>query len=63
LAFGQATSNGKDTITVTDELSTIVELESLRQQVKKAAGQPNMSLTDFIAPKETVCRIISVLLL
>jgi 5-methyltetrahydrofolate--homocysteine methyltransferase len=48
-----ACSDGKDTITVTDELSTIVELESLRQQIKKAAGQPNMSLTDFIAPRET----------
>jgi 5-methyltetrahydrofolate--homocysteine methyltransferase len=53
IGFWPANSNGKDTITVTDELSTIVELESLRQQVKKAAGQPNMSLTDFIAPKET----------
>jgi 5-methyltetrahydrofolate--homocysteine methyltransferase len=27
-----------------------VNLESLRQQIKKAAGQPNMSLSDFIAP-------------
>ncbi len=53
IGFWPANSNGKDTITVTDELSAIVELESLRQQVKKAEGQPNMSLTDFIAPKET----------
>ena len=53
IGFWPANSNGKDTITVTDELSTIVELESLRQQIKKAEGQPNMSLTDFIAPKET----------
>ncbi|GEO09301.1 methionine synthase [Segetibacter aerophilus] len=53
IGFWPANSNAKDTITVTDELSTVVELESLRQQVKKAAGQPNMSLTDFIAPKET----------
>ncbi|MDB5247076.1 MAG: metH [Segetibacter sp.] len=53
IGFWPANSNGKDTITVTDELSTIVELESLRQQVKKAEGQPNMSLTDFIAPIET----------
>jgi 5-methyltetrahydrofolate--homocysteine methyltransferase len=30
-----------------------VTLESLRQQVKKASGQPNMSLSDFIAPKDT----------
>lgn len=48
-----ANSNGKDTITVTDELSAVVELESLRQQVKKAEGQPNISLTDFIAPEAT----------
>lgn len=53
IGFWAANSNGKDTITVTDELSAIVELESLRQQVKKAEGQPNISLTDFIAPKET----------
>lgn len=53
IGFWPANSNGKDTITVTDELSAVVELESLRQQVKKAEGQPNMSLTDFIAPKET----------
>jgi 5-methyltetrahydrofolate--homocysteine methyltransferase len=53
IGFWPATSNGKDTITVTDELSMEVNLESLRQQVKKAGGQPNISLTDFIAPKET----------
>lgn len=53
IGFWEANSNGKETITVTDGLSTIVELESLRQQVKKAPGQPNMSLTDFIAPEET----------
>jgi 5-methyltetrahydrofolate--homocysteine methyltransferase len=53
IGFWPANSDSKDTITVTDELSIVVELESLRQQVKKAAGQPNMSLSDFIAPKET----------
>jgi len=53
IGFWQANSDGKDTIRVTDELSMLVQLESLRQQVKKAEGQPNMSLTDFIAPKET----------
>lgn len=53
IGFWPATSNGKDTITVTDELGMEVNLESLRQQVKKAEGQPNISLTDFIAPKET----------
>jgi len=53
IGFWTANSNGNDTITVTDELSTEVNLESLRQQVKKAQGQANISLTDFIAPKET----------
>ena len=53
IGFWQANSNEKDTVTVTDELSTVVELEFLRQQVKKAPGQPNMSLADFVAPKET----------
>jgi len=53
IGFWPANSNGKDTITITDELSAEVEIESLRQQIKKAEGQPNMSLTDFIAPKET----------
>jgi 5-methyltetrahydrofolate--homocysteine methyltransferase len=30
----------------------VIKLEFLRQQIKKAAGQPNMSLADFIAPAE-----------
>ncbi len=30
---------------------TDIELQFLRQQIKKAAGQPNLSLADFIAPK------------
>ena len=53
IGFWPANSDGKDTITVTDELSMEVKLESLRQQIKKAPGQPNISLTDFIAPHET----------
>jgi 5-methyltetrahydrofolate--homocysteine methyltransferase len=28
-------------------------LESLRQQLKKAAGQPNFSLADFVVPDPT----------
>jgi 5-methyltetrahydrofolate--homocysteine methyltransferase len=49
IGFWPANSDAKDTITVTNNGST-VNLESLRQQIKKAAGQPNMSLSDFIAP-------------
>jgi 5-methyltetrahydrofolate--homocysteine methyltransferase len=33
--------------------SSLIRLEFLRQQIKKAAGQPNLSLADFIAPAET----------
>ncbi|MEO6313305.1 MAG: methionine synthase [Chitinophagaceae bacterium] len=47
-----ANSDAKDTIVVTAP-SGPVHLESLRQQIKKAAGQPNLSLTDFIAPAAT----------
>lgn len=31
--------------------NTIITLSFLRQQIKKAPGQPNLSLADFIAPK------------
>jgi 5-methyltetrahydrofolate--homocysteine methyltransferase len=39
----------------TDESRSEVQTKTfhLRQQLKKAAGQPNISLADFIAPKET----------
>ncbi len=33
-----------------DNSSYIVQLEFLRQQIKKAEGQPNLSLADFIKP-------------
>lgn len=44
-----------DSVSVTPEQPEInpVQLEFLRQQVKKAPGQPNLSLADFIAPVET----------
>lgn len=46
--FWPANSNGKDSVT----LGNGVQLEFLRQQIKKAADQPNFSLADFIAPAE-----------
>jgi 5-methyltetrahydrofolate--homocysteine methyltransferase len=52
IGFWEANSDGKDSIFVNNNGATI-QLESLRQQIKKAADQPNISLTDFIAPKET----------
>ncbi len=49
--FWPANSNAKDTVTLLDTSNqTEVNLEFLRQQAKKAAGQPNLSLADFIAP-------------
>ncbi|ASZ10503.1 methionine synthase [Chitinophaga pendula] len=50
-----ANTTGPDTVQVTPAHPEIAAqtLEFLRQQVKKAPGQPNFSLADFIAPKET----------
>jgi 5-methyltetrahydrofolate--homocysteine methyltransferase len=51
-----ANSNGRDTVSVLIEQEgpdEVVSLEFLRQQSKKAAGQPNLSLADFIAPAES----------
>ena len=52
IGFWPAQSNGKDTVVVKGPDGD-VNLEFLRQQVKKAPGQPNISLGDFIAPAET----------
>lgn len=52
IGFWQANSNGKDSMFVYDESGKEkVRLESLRQQNKKAAGQPNFSLADFVKPE------------
>ncbi len=50
IGFWRANSDGKDTVKIQHEDKS-VNLEFLRQQVKKAPGQPNMSLADFIAPE------------
>ena len=49
IGFWLANSNGKDSIEVNSEKPK-VKLEMLRQQIKKTAGQPNVSLADFITP-------------
>ena len=49
IGFWPAVSNNRDTITLQTENGE-VKLEMLRQQLKKAAGQPNFSLADFIKP-------------
>ncbi|HUR12659.1 MAG TPA: methionine synthase [Flavitalea sp.] len=55
IGFWPANSDGKDTVTLHTEnkQNKIVYLEFLRQQIKKAPGQPNLSLADFIAPAES----------
>jgi 5-methyltetrahydrofolate--homocysteine methyltransferase len=53
IGFWPAASNNRDTVTLKTEKGEI-HLESLRQQMKKAIGQPSFSLSDFIAPAGTV---------
>ena len=49
VGFWPANKIAHDTIDVDNE-SEVTQLEFLRQQIKKTAGQPNLSLADFIAP-------------
>jgi len=51
IGFWPAVSNNRDTVTLQTATGE-VRLESLRQQMKKAVGQPSYSLADFIAPSE-----------
>lgn len=51
IGFWPATSNNADTVTLQTPKGE-VKLESLRQQLKKAVGQPSFSLADFVKPKE-----------
>ena len=50
IGFWQAKSNNADSIFLQTDKGE-VRLESLRQQLKKAAGQPNFSLADFVVPE------------
>jgi 5-methyltetrahydrofolate--homocysteine methyltransferase len=50
IGFWPAQSNNRDTITVQTPGGP-VKLESLRQQMKKAVGQPSYSLADFVKPE------------
>lgn len=50
IGFWPALSNNRDTITVQTNDGE-VKLESLRQQMKKAVGQPSYSLADFVKPE------------
>ena len=51
IGFWPASSNNEDTVTLQTKNGE-VKLESLRQQLKKAIGQPSYSLSDFVCPNE-----------
>lgn len=51
IGFWEAEKTAADTVQVKNN-SGIIQLEFLRQQIKKAADQPNLSLADFIRPAE-----------
>ncbi len=51
IGFWPASSNNADTITLQTDQGE-VKLEMLRQQLKKAVGQPSYSLADFIKPEQ-----------
>lgn len=53
IGIWEANTINDDTIEVYENDKTISTLHQLRQQAKKAKGVPNISLADFIAPKET----------
>ncbi len=49
VGFWPAAKTAPDTVVIKNDEEEI-KLEFLRQQIKKAAGQPNLSLADFIKP-------------
>lgn len=52
IGFWEAMKTNADSVEVKNE-NTVIQLEFLRQQVKKTTGQPNLSLSDFISPNTT----------
>lgn len=50
VGFWETNKTAADSIQIKDKN---IQLEFLRQQIKKAAGQPNLSLADFISPNQT----------
>jgi 5-methyltetrahydrofolate--homocysteine methyltransferase len=59
IGFWGAKRIAPDTIEVNDGGNTL-RLESLRQQIKKADGQANLSLSDFISPEQDFLGAFSV---
>jgi 5-methyltetrahydrofolate--homocysteine methyltransferase len=55
IGFWKAARTSSDTVSIyEDSGKELKKLEFLRQQIKKAANQPNLSLADFIKPVEHV---------
>jgi 5-methyltetrahydrofolate--homocysteine methyltransferase len=52
IGFWPAEKTAPDTVVVKRD-SADVQLDFLRQQIKKAEGQPNLSLADFISPSQS----------
>ncbi len=51
IGFWQAGATQADEVTVFDEAGTEkAKLQFMRQQIKKAPGQPNLSIADFVKP-------------
>ncbi len=50
VGFWPCSSDGGDTVSVAAKPAASIKLEFLRQQIRKVAGQPNLSLADFIKP-------------
>lgn len=59
IGFWEAARVAPDTIEVNNK-GTAVRLESLRQQIKKAEGQANLSLADFVSPTQDYIGAFSV---
>ena len=52
VGFWEASKPAPDSVNVHNN-GKVTKLEFLRQQIKKASGEPNLSLADFIAPANT----------
>lgn len=55
IGFWETNKIADDTVEVKNSDGEILKLEYLRQQIKKAPGQPNLSLADFIKPGKGDC--------
>ena len=54
IGFWETNKIADDTIEIKNTDGETFDLEFLRQQIKKAPGQPNLSLADFIKPVKAI---------